>query len=81
MGLLLTLLSLLQDVVFSRLRISGATFDLVPCGILLGCILMLPDWLTTFIMKRFPQYDRFWKPELQHDAEPEANAEKDEPAA
>jgi hypothetical protein len=39
-GLTLVLLSLLQDVVFSRLRISGATFDLVPCGILLGCLLM-----------------------------------------
>ena len=39
-ALMLVLLSLLQDVVFSRLRISGATFDLVPCGILLGCLLM-----------------------------------------
>ena len=48
MGLLLTLLSLLQDVVFSRLRISGATFDLVPCGILLGCILMLPETAGVF---------------------------------
>ena len=39
-GLTLVLLSLLQDVVFSRLRIGGAAFDLVPCAILLGCILM-----------------------------------------
>jgi hypothetical protein len=43
MGLTLTLLSLLQDVVFSRLRIGGAAFDLLPCGILLGCILMEPE--------------------------------------
>lgn len=41
--LTLVLLSLLQDVVFSRQRISGATFDLVPCGILLACIFMEPD--------------------------------------
>lgn len=42
-GLTLVLLSLLQDVVFSRQRIYGATFDLVPCGILLACILMEPE--------------------------------------
>ena len=47
-GLLLTLLSVLQDVVFSRLRISGATFDLVPCGILLGCIFMSPETAGVF---------------------------------
>ena len=47
-ALSLVFLSLLQDVVFSRLRISGATFDLVPCGILLGCILMLPETAGVF---------------------------------
>ena len=49
-GLTLTLLSLLQDVVFSRLRISGAAFDLVPCGILLGCILMGPETAGLFAL-------------------------------
>lgn len=49
-GLLLVLLSLLQDVVFSRLRISGAAFDLVPCGILLGCILMEPETAGVFAL-------------------------------
>lgn len=57
-GLLLTLLSLLQDVVFSRLRIYGATFDLVSCGILLGCLLMEAETagiyaLTTSILYYF----------------------------
>ena len=47
-ALLLTLLSLLQDVVFSRLRIGGATFDLLPCGILLACILMEPETAALF---------------------------------
>lgn len=49
-GLTLTLLSLLQDVVFSRLRIGGASFDLVPCGILLGCILMEPETAAVFAL-------------------------------
>lgn len=38
-SLLLILLSVLQDVVLSRLRLFGATTDLVPCGIILICIL------------------------------------------
>ena len=39
----LLVLSLLQDVVLSQIRIYGATFALVPCGILLACIFMEPD--------------------------------------
>lgn len=35
---LLTLLSVLQDVIFSQLRINGAATDLVPCGIFLVCL-------------------------------------------
>ena len=38
-GLLLLVLSLLQDVVLCRLRIYGGTTDLVPCGIFLICAL------------------------------------------
>lgn len=38
-ALLLLVLSLLQDVVLSRFRLFGATTDLVPCAIILICIL------------------------------------------
>ena len=38
-GLVLLMLSVLQDVIFSRLRIGGASTDLVPCGIFLICML------------------------------------------
>lgn len=38
-GLLLMILSVLQDVVLCRLRIFGGCTDLVPCGIFLICIL------------------------------------------
>lgn len=38
-GLLLTVLSVLQDVIFCDLEILGASTDLVPCGIFLICIL------------------------------------------
>ena len=38
-SLFLLVLSVLQDVIFCRLRIFGASTDLVPCGILLICIL------------------------------------------
>lgn len=37
--LLLLLLSLLQDVVLCKVRILGATTDLVPCAIMLICLL------------------------------------------
>ena len=38
-ALLLLVLSLLQDVVLSRARFFGATTDLLPCAIILICIL------------------------------------------
>ena len=38
-ALFLLVLSLLQDVVLSRFRLYGATTDLVPCAIILICIL------------------------------------------
>ena len=36
---LLLILSLLQDVILSKVRFLGATTDLVPCAIILICIL------------------------------------------
>ena len=38
-GLVLLVLSVLQDVILSRVRVFGATTELVPCGIFLICIL------------------------------------------
>lgn len=38
-GLVLLVLSILQDVIFCHMRIFGATTQLVPCGIFLICIL------------------------------------------
>ena len=38
-AMVLLVLSVLQDVIFSRVRIFGATTDLVPCAILLICVL------------------------------------------
>lgn len=38
-GLMLLILSVLQDVIFSRVRLYGASTELVPCGIFLICIL------------------------------------------
>ena len=37
-ALVLVVLSVVQDVLFSRWRISGATTELVPCGIFLICL-------------------------------------------
>lgn len=37
-GLVLLVLSVLQDVILCKFRIFGATTDLVPCGILLICL-------------------------------------------
>lgn len=42
-GLILLVLSLVQDAVMSRFQYRGATTDLVPCGILLICLLQTPD--------------------------------------
>lgn len=49
-GLVLVLLSLVQDVIMSRVRIFGATTALVPCGILLFCILLEPDSAAPFAL-------------------------------
>lgn len=38
-ALVLVVLSVLQDVLFSRFRLLGGTTELVPCGIFLICIL------------------------------------------
>lgn len=38
-SLVLLVLSVLQDVIFCKMDILGATVDLVPCGILTACIL------------------------------------------
>ena len=86
-GILMPPEKLAKKAVNATLRRKNQTIPGLINHFFTFCILMLPDWLTTFIMKRFPLYDRFWKPELQNDAEPEAtaapeaNAEKDEPAA
>ena len=37
-GLLLVILSVVQDVLLCRLRLFGATTELVPCGILMICL-------------------------------------------
>ena len=50
MGLALLVLSLVQDAVLSRVSIYGATFDLVACGILLGCMLYQPDTAAVFAL-------------------------------
>ena len=38
-GLVLLVLSVLQDVILSRVRLYGASTELVPCGIFLICLL------------------------------------------
>ena len=38
-GITLILLSILQDVIFCRLRLFGAATDLLPCAIILICIM------------------------------------------
>lgn len=42
-SLVLVLLSLLQDVVLSQISVYGATFALVPCGILLCAMFFEPE--------------------------------------
>lgn len=45
---MLVALSLVQDVILSRVSIGGATFDLVPCGILVCCLLLDADAAAVF---------------------------------
>lgn len=40
---LIVLLSVIQDVIMSRVSIFGSTTDLVSCGILLLCMILEPD--------------------------------------
>lgn len=42
-AILLVVLSLIQDVVLSRVSVGGATTELVACGILLICLLQSPE--------------------------------------
>ena len=46
--LVLVVLSLVQDVVLSQISISGATFALVPCGILICAMLFDPETAAVF---------------------------------
>lgn len=47
-GVVLVVLSLLQDVMLSQIRIFGATFALVPCGILICAMLFDPETTALF---------------------------------
>ncbi len=49
-GLLLVVLSLLQDVVLCRVRIMNATLDLVVCGILLCAMFFRPETAAIFTL-------------------------------
>lgn len=49
-GLFLVLLSLVQDTMLSRVSIYGATFDLLACGILLGCMFFDPDTAAVYLL-------------------------------
>lgn len=47
-SVLLVVLSLLQDVIFCRLRIAGASTDLMAAGILLLCMMLTTDHCAVF---------------------------------
>ena len=47
-SLALVVLSLIQDVVLSQISIYGATFSLVPCGILLCAMFFDPETTAVF---------------------------------
>ena len=49
-GLTLVVLSVLQDVLLCRVRLFGATTELVPCGIFLVCILEGADRGSVFAL-------------------------------
>lgn len=42
-ALVVLVLSVLQDVIFCKVRLYGAAVDLVPCGILLICVMLGTD--------------------------------------
>ena len=49
-GLVLLALSLLQDVILCRVRLFGATTELVPCGIFLICVMVGAESGSVFAM-------------------------------
>lgn len=49
-GLVLLVLSVLQDVVMSRLNILGATTDLLPCASLLAAVILGPETGSVFCL-------------------------------
>lgn len=49
-GAVLVVLSLLQDVILSQISIGGATFCLVPCGILLCAMFFDPETAAVFTL-------------------------------
>lgn len=67
LGILMTPEKLARKAVKATLKRKNQTIPGFMNKLFTLCILLLPDWLTTFIMKRVPMYDRFWKPELQAD--------------
>lgn len=50
MTLVLVAVSVIQDVIFSQIRIFGATTDLLSCAILLVCILYDPEIGSVFVL-------------------------------
>ena len=43
MAFVMVILSVLQDVILSKLRLFGTTTDLVPCAIIMVCVMHAPD--------------------------------------
>ncbi len=47
---LLVVMSVLQDVIFCRFRLFGATTDLVPCAIILSCMILGANTGCVFVL-------------------------------
>ena len=47
---LLVVASVLQDVIFCRFRLFGATTDLVPCAIILTCTILGTNSSSVFVL-------------------------------
>ncbi len=50
MALVLVMLSVIQDVIMSRMSIFGATTDLVPVALLMVCVMLDPEVGSLFIL-------------------------------
>lgn len=50
MAAFLVFIGVVQDVIFSRVRLFGATFDLIAAGLLLSCILLDPEIGSIFML-------------------------------